>query len=569
MSLRPTAVVISALLLTHTSVTAQEQTNQEQPRPNQSAGDTDQQSNQQPDQSVQKVPQVLKQGPIHEAFAKPLSFDLNEKLIVDKTPPEPIEELPAGMRPEGENVQWIPGYWMWHAPQDDFVWVSGVWRKVPPGRRWVPGYWTEVEDGHQWIGGFWTSAENSTVEYLPYPPKSLEQGPSQPAPGDDYFWVPGNWSWRNTRYAWAPGYWATGQQNWNWNPGYYSYTPRGAVYVSGFWDYPLANRGSLFAPVYWQNRGLLGGGYVFRPGSTINTGLLLTSLFIWNDYPQYYYGPYGAFAGNQAFQPWYAATGGYSNWQGYNPLLAYYSWRDFQNRNDWLDQLHQRYDNAARNQRPDAEQVDSQLVQRVDRGERQTVGYRGVSEEDLASTRQRAQRMNEFSERRRQAELDGSAPPARLDSVEGQDADVRQADDLQRPADVAPVDGDFQPESLALPAMSQRQSRGQRDLQADQQTQRSRQAERRQRALREAPEDRQPDGQPQRRANENREGQRPRSEAPERPRAPGGEANRQRSERGQNNALQQQPRTSPGEGNRGGQSPAPENPGRNRGSRDE
>ena len=82
--------------------------------------------------------------------------------IAPKTPPEAIEELPPDQMPEGENVNWIPGYWHWDDEGKTFIWVSGFWRSIPHARTWVSGYWTQVDEGYQWVGGFW-AAERATA----------------------------------------------------------------------------------------------------------------------------------------------------------------------------------------------------------------------------------------------------------------------------------------------------------------------------------------------------------------------------------------------------------------------
>src|SRR2546430_1209833 len=81
--------------------------------------------------------QVLTSGPLHEAFAEPVVFDPKPSPTIPKQPPPPVEEMPPDQRPQGTNVQWIPGYWSWDDGRNDFVWVSGIWRDVPPGRQWV------------------------------------------------------------------------------------------------------------------------------------------------------------------------------------------------------------------------------------------------------------------------------------------------------------------------------------------------------------------------------------------------------------------------------------------------
>src|SRR5262249_13700121 len=80
-------------------------------------------------------------GPIHEAFAQPVTDTAHPGLIAPKQPSDPVPEEPPEQKPEGENVQWIPGYWAWDNDKSDYIWVSGFWRVPPPGRRWVPGYW--------------------------------------------------------------------------------------------------------------------------------------------------------------------------------------------------------------------------------------------------------------------------------------------------------------------------------------------------------------------------------------------------------------------------------------------
>lgn len=52
--------------------------------------------------------------------------------------------------------------------REDFLWVSGIWRDLPPGRQWMPGYWAEVESGYQWISGYWADAAQTEIQYQHY-----------------------------------------------------------------------------------------------------------------------------------------------------------------------------------------------------------------------------------------------------------------------------------------------------------------------------------------------------------------------------------------------------------------
>src|SRR6266567_5972461 len=168
------------------------------------------------EQTTDGAVEPLTSGPIHEAFANPQQYDSAKPLIVSQQPPELIQEVPPDVRPEGDNVIWIPGYWGWDDDRHSFVWISGVWRDAPQGQVWVSGYWTPVEGGFQWVPGFWTAAQNEELTYLPEPPAAPVEGPSAPQPADNDVWIPGNWTYMNEHYAWRPGYWAEGNPNWIW-----------------------------------------------------------------------------------------------------------------------------------------------------------------------------------------------------------------------------------------------------------------------------------------------------------------------------------------------------------------
>ena len=269
--------------------------------------------------------QVLTRGPVHEAFAGAVTFDPEAGLLVRERPPEPIEELPPDQRLEGDNVTWIPGYWAWDDERSDFLWVSGVWRNLPPGRQWVPGYWGRSDTDYQWISGYWADAQVSEIEYLPEPPATVEVGPSTAAPSADQTWLPGSWVWQENRYAWRPGFWSAVQPNWLWTPAHYTYTPRGYVFVDGYWDYPVARRGMLFAPVYFSSRSYAQRGFSYSPRTVINLGAFVDHLFMRPRYQHYYFGDY--YAANYHDAGYFPSYSVNSSRYGYNPIFAHERWR--------------------------------------------------------------------------------------------------------------------------------------------------------------------------------------------------------------------------------------------------
>jgi WXXGXW repeat (2 copies) len=280
--------------------------------------------------------EVLARGPVHEAFAATLEVQ-KDAVVVRKAPPDAIEELPPDQKPDGDNVQWVPGYWHYDEEREDFIWISGFWRVPPPGRVWVAGSWREVRGGYQWAHGFWqearAEARGADIEYLAQPPAPLELAPSIPAPSEAHTYVPGCWVYRTNRYVWRPGVWVDHRPGWTWVPAHYRWSPAGYVFIDGYWDMPLAERGVLFAPVYLPRSVYYRPAFVYTPTIVVSEPALYTSLFVRRGWGCYYFGDY--------YENRYT-TLGYSSWCsnvrgsgfgvsvsfgrsiGYDPLWDYY-----------------------------------------------------------------------------------------------------------------------------------------------------------------------------------------------------------------------------------------------------
>ncbi len=242
---------------------------------------------------------------------------------------------------------WIPGYWFWDEDRDDYVWVSGVWRRSPPDRRWVPGYWQAGDGGYQWIAGFWGPVAADTVEYLDAPPASLDSGPSGPAPSDSTFWMPGNWEFHVNAYRWRPGHWHPFQSDWAWVTAQYIWTPRGYVYIPGYWDYSLARRGFLFAPVYFRAPIYERAGFCYRPTYWIGSDALLVHLFVLPGCHHLYFGDYYAPRYRQRnYIPCYDY---HARHRGYASLYMYYEHHFRQRGIDYCGRVRQWHEYYARN----------------------------------------------------------------------------------------------------------------------------------------------------------------------------------------------------------------------------
>ena len=282
----------------------------------------------QPASSCAQVPddgaEVLTRGPVHEAFAGTISFKAVKGFPVPEIPPEAVDELAPEHRPDGANVTWIPGYWAWDEEATEFIWVSGIWRNLPPGRQWIPGYWWESGREHQWISGYWADADVEEVEYLEQPPASLEKGPNIKAPSRNHSWVPGTWRYRNSRYAWQGGYWNEVRPNWIWVPSYYTSTPRGHIYVDGYYDYDVPRRGVIFAPVRFQGERYTQPDYHYRPTTVISVSAVINHLFLRPKARHYYFGDY--YAPEYRRSGYYSSSNYYTGGHGYDPIYSHQRW---------------------------------------------------------------------------------------------------------------------------------------------------------------------------------------------------------------------------------------------------
>src|SRR5262249_20460059 len=189
-----------------------------------------------------------------------------------------------------------------------------------------------VEEGYQWVPGFWASTDQEELTYLPTPPPSIDRGPSAPAPDTNSTYVPGCWVYRETRFVWRPGYWTAYRPDWVWMPAHYLWAPSGCLFVEGYWDYPLHERGLLFAPIRLKRRALLREAWSFIPRYVVQSDFLLGALFVRPATCHYYFGDYFQRRyQSRGFVPWVDYR---LNKQSYDPNFIY-SRHLFANHKQW------------------------------------------------------------------------------------------------------------------------------------------------------------------------------------------------------------------------------------------
>jgi hypothetical protein len=274
---------------------------------------------QDPEPTEPKGTKVLTRGPLHEAFAQPGQAEAGPAPVVAKRPPEPINEQVPDTKPDDDGVVWIPGYWAYDDTAKDFLWVSGVWRVPPPGRKWMAGAWSPVTGGYQWSSGFWADESQQEAALLPEPPAAEEEEPP-PAPDGNSFFAPGHWVMGQKEYEWVPGAWTAFKPGWVWTPPRYYPTPAGWVFADGFWDVPLENRGTLYAPVaftspVWQNPG-----WTYTPSYSVSQTAITDSLFVGPGGRRYVFGDYyGKTWERLGYRPWFRSAAAAA-------LFHYYRW---------------------------------------------------------------------------------------------------------------------------------------------------------------------------------------------------------------------------------------------------
>jgi hypothetical protein len=307
-----------------------------------------------PTQPTQPGVEVLDSGPVHEAFAQPGAAIKGPGVLAPKAPPPAVPEIPPDVKPEGNNVVWVGGYWHWDEAKKDYIWISGFWRNAPAGREWQPGAWKQDGAGYRYVSGFWKQQNVVGVDRnLPKPPDSVESGPSTPPPHPDAVWVPGHWEYRPSGYGWRGGYWGEPEGNLLWTPPQYLWNTTGYTCVPGYWDYCLEDRGLLYAPVYFSTPLWNTPGWCYRPSLAINVGFgggwgwgwggFYSSLFVGPHCNNFYFG--------HRYGGWWNWAGGYRPWcwsgKGfYNPVYKNYCWLNRGNKH-WSHNVHKNFAASA------------------------------------------------------------------------------------------------------------------------------------------------------------------------------------------------------------------------------
>lgn len=265
--------------------------------------------------------QTVKDGPVHEAYVVQ-EFGTLLLEAVPTPPPSKITEL-VPEQIDSQSV-WLPGYWAWSRKYGIYLWVSGLWRRSPPGKQWISGEWQNTSEGWVWLKGFWSSMRLEDFAYISSsPPDRIDEPiPTPPAPADSAFWVPGYWRFDNAlqQFVWHSGQWDVLGANWVYFPPQYIWREKGYLFNPAYWDWPMDDRGLAFCSILINPNDIET--IVYKPVDGIHP-LYVMELFFpyWPNFYclfryHYFFHP-DAWASWGAAPPWW-------NW----PMWWCYPWQD-------------------------------------------------------------------------------------------------------------------------------------------------------------------------------------------------------------------------------------------------
>ena len=166
-------------------------------------------------------------------------------IVQSAPPPERVEVVP--MAP-GPGYAWIRGHWVWH--REHWEWKGGYYERISqPGAVWISGQWVARGNGWVWVEGHYSVQAPPPAyapAYAPGPEVEIVANEAPPAelvetipaaPGPDYFWIAGHWTW-NGRWTWVHGRYDRHPHfhpGGGWEPGHWDRRDGRYVWREGHW----------------------------------------------------------------------------------------------------------------------------------------------------------------------------------------------------------------------------------------------------------------------------------------------------------------------------------------------
>jgi len=116
------------------------------------------------------------------------------------------------------------------------------------------------ENGGDEYAGAPADYSDTAYDVAPDPPPALPDYDQPEAPGDDYLWTPGYWSYASEGYYWVPGAWVMAPYvDALWTPGYWGYSSGRYRWYHGYWGRHIGFYGGVNYGHGYDGRGYEGG----------------------------------------------------------------------------------------------------------------------------------------------------------------------------------------------------------------------------------------------------------------------------------------------------------------------
>src|SRR5207302_1673977 len=107
-----------------------------------------------PDESAQPPGvDVQARGPVHEAFAEPISDQPKQGTGVTKEPPPPTVEAGPSVPAPDPSSTYVGGCWIYAGA--NYRWRPGHWIAYRPGWVWIPAHYIWTPVGCVFVDGYW------------------------------------------------------------------------------------------------------------------------------------------------------------------------------------------------------------------------------------------------------------------------------------------------------------------------------------------------------------------------------------------------------------------------------
>jgi hypothetical protein len=106
-----------------------------------------------------------------------------------------------------------------------------------------------------------------------------------------------------------------------WVPNHYRWTPTGYIFIPGYWDLAVSQRGVIYAPVI-VNPEVVTVGFSYTPAYAVSDTVVVETLFVRPTYAHYYFGDfYGPTYATMGYESVFVYSG-----RSYDSIIVYETW---------------------------------------------------------------------------------------------------------------------------------------------------------------------------------------------------------------------------------------------------